>query len=113
MGDLKVFHIKIQRLNEIHEYDLKEPLWIDDQAIMRQCTNNQQGIIDTQELWLRRLEAATGVSMTELRRLPHWIFRALMEKWTDLFDINLGTFLSDLETKGKKKSKNSISQKRG
>ena|SRR5690348_1876086 len=112
MAELKTFKIKLKRLDEVVEFDLKEPLWIDDRAIQRLCTN-QSGQLVESDLWMRRLESATGRPDSELRKMPNWILDALIIKWLELFEPQPGTFLENSQEAEKSISENSISAKPG
>lgn len=106
MVEQKIFHQKIKRGDEIAEFDLKEPLWIDDMAIQAQCTD-QKGNLNHKDLWIKRLEAATGKSSSEIMKLELWKISALQVKWLALFDVNPATFLEDSTVEEKSTSANS------
>ena len=110
MGELQTFKVRIKRGDDIKEFSLKEPLWIDDASLQMQCTN-QMGELVQRTLWPKRIAAATGMTENEVMKMEHWVMSALQTKWLQLFFVGPDTFLEDVKPNEKESQSNTTSQK--
>ena len=85
--------IKNVKSGETKIYTIKEISWVRDMQITNECLNADHQSVNQTELWIRRLQEATGEEDTTLRNMDRRTFEMLVLKWIEINDVDRAAFL--------------------